>query len=315
MWKLIVLAAALATIAGGVGFNLAQPLAPADQHQGDQQEIETMLRGYEHAFNINDAAAAGKFWAADADYLDRDTGERSVSRDAIQTNLAKLFKQHPGIRLKARLSRVRLVKPNVAKVEGQSILLIPDEEPNESSFWGILIKNADHWEIDSVQESDVPAAPTAYDGLKELEWMVGQWRDASEGVKVETAVRWTMNNSFLLRSYLVQVGENDAIEGTQVIGWDPRTKRIRSWTFSSDGSFGEEAWSKNGDEWLVRMTETREGGDAASATQVIKRIDADTFTVQTIAKDVNGEPAPASQPIKAVRVGSKSAASGERGQP
>jgi hypothetical protein len=96
--------------------------------------------------------------------------------------------------------------------------------------------------------------------------------------------------------------EGELHEGTQVIGWDPRAKRIRSWTFDSDGSFGEESWSKLDDEWIIKMTRTTADGGTAAATQVLSRKDDNTLTVQAIAREIDGEPAPAGDPVTVERM-------------
>jgi hypothetical protein len=107
----------------------------------------------------------------------------------------------------------------------------------------------------------------------------------------------------LIRSFRVQLADEDEPrQGTQVIGWDPRHKQIRSWTFDSDGSFGEGTWSKNGDDWLVRMGHTQWDGRLTSGTQVITRVDNNTVTVQAIGSEVDGEPVPASEPVTVRRV-------------
>jgi hypothetical protein len=135
-----------------------------------------------------------------------------------------------------------------------------------------------------------------------LEWLVGQWKDRSDSVQVDTTVRWAAGHSYLVRSYSVELEEDDPHQGTQIIGWDPRAKRIRSWTFDSDGSFGEETWSKSGDEWIVRMSRTLADGGAASGTQVVTRNGDDTITVQAIAREIDGEPAPSGEPVTVERV-------------
>jgi hypothetical protein len=149
----------------------------------------------------------------------------------------------------------------------------------------------------------LPTPETPKQALEPLAWMVGNWQDSGAGAAVETHVSWSPGESFLIRSYTAQrEGEELPFAGTQVIGWDPRSKQIRSWTFNSDGSFGDGAWSKNGDEWLVRTTQTLQDGSAASATQVITMVNADTAMVQTVGKEVNGSPEPASEPVTMVRV-------------
>ena len=36
------------------------------------------------------------------------------------------------------------------------------------------------------------------------------------------------------------------LSGTEVIGWDPTSRSIRSWVFDSDGSFGQAVWTRRG---------------------------------------------------------------------
>ena len=132
--------------------------------------------------------------------------------------------------------------------------------------------------------------------------MVGHWQDASDADQVDTHVRWSANEAFLIRSFVVTREGEEPFEGTQVIGWDPRAGNIRSWTFSSDGSFGEGVWSAVGDEWHVLTAQTLADGRAATATQIIRRIDDDTATVQTIGKEIDGQPEPASDPVTIARV-------------
>lgn len=46
--------------------------------------------------------------------------------------------------------------------------------------------------------------------------------------------------------------------GTQRIGWDPLTRRLRTWVFDSSGSFGEGNWKAtrpDGSEFTLNMTD------------------------------------------------------------
>ena len=86
----------------------ADPSKPAETSKSaDASEpVRKTLRAYAEAFNKNDAKAAAAFWAPKGVYVDRDTGERSEGREAIQTDLATLFKENRGARLSANVTSV-----------------------------------------------------------------------------------------------------------------------------------------------------------------------------------------------------------------
>jgi len=44
-----------------------------------------------------------------------------------------------------------------------------------------------------------------------------------------TTVRWIANKSFLQREYTTRKDGIIASSGTQIIGWDPQAKQVRSW--------------------------------------------------------------------------------------
>ena len=130
---------------------------------------------------------------------------------------------------------------------------------------------------------------------------MGRWVDQSDTVRVDTTIRWTADQAFLLRSHAVHDENGLARQGTQVIGWDPRSKEIRSWSFNSDGSFGDGTWSKNDDQWLIKSSQTLPDGQAASGTFVLTRIDDNTVSLQLIGHQIEGEPQPASEVVTMVR--------------
>ena len=79
-----------------------------------------------------------------------------------------------------------------------------------------------------------------YEYLKDLEWMIGEWVDSDDNSTISTVCAWSKNRNFITRSFSVSIEGHIGLEGTQVIGWDPEKKRIRSWMFDSEGGFGEQ---------------------------------------------------------------------------
>ncbi len=273
----------------------------------DEAGLRKTLSEFVAVFNQQDSTGIAAFWTETATHTDRETGERTEGRDAIQADFKKVFAEKAGMKLTARADRIKIITPDVASVEGQTTVVSSDTDPVDSAFTAILVRKGDKWLFDSVDEMAIPVPETSADALKDLEWLVGDWIDESDNVKVRTSFRWSSNQAFLLRSFIVETKAGIPMQGTQVIGWDPRGPQIRSWTFNSDGSFGEATWSKNGNSWLTKSTQTATTGDISAGTYVLEQIDDNSFTLQLIGHEVNGEPQPAGDPVKIVRAPIESA--------
>jgi hypothetical protein len=96
----------------------------------------------------------------------------------------------------------------------------------------------------------------------------------------------------MTRSFAMVIRDQVNMSGMQIIGWDPVAKQIRSWVFDSDGGFSEGKWVRKGDRWLVQQVGTLADGSKSSAINVIKQIDSNSFTWQSVDRSVNGEMLP-----------------------
>jgi uncharacterized protein (TIGR02246 family) len=285
-----------------LGLVVASPLVADDAADASRAAIREAARAYVDAFNAHDAAAVGPLWAENAVYADRVTGARTEGRAAIEAKLVELFAESPGIRLQFEAGDVRFITPDVARAETTATVNVPDSDPSRVAVTAVYVKSGEAWLLDSVEEMNLPEPESSAAALADLEWLVGDWSDAAEGRVSTSSFRWGAEGAFLVRSFAVSTAEAVESEGTQVIGWDPRALQIRSWTFNSDGSFGEATWSRNGEDWLVKSSQTLADGGAASGTYVITPVDANTMTVQLIGHEVDGEPQPASDPVTVTRL-------------
>lgn len=281
---------------------------PKPAQDPTREAVGAVLRRYVEAFNKGEAKAVASLWTPGGVYIDSETGDRVEGRAALEADFAAFFKQNRNAHLSGQVTSVRSVTPDVASVEGTASVVLPDSDPSETTYTAVFVKNGEEWLIDSVHETDVPTPPSSTDALKDLEFLIGKWVDESDDVRVETTIRWSPSKAFLLRSFSAQGADGEENQGTQVIGWDPRSKQIRSWTFNSDGSFGDGVWAKTGDEWHVKSTQTGADGEGSSGTYVVARVDDNTLTVQLIGLEVEGEPRPSTEAVRVVRVQSQAAA-------
>src|SRR5262245_44440081 len=290
-WCLVVL--------GMVGTTHLRGQQPADQAT-DEAAIRKTAAAYVEAFNKGDAKALADLWSPDAVYQNRSTGEQAVGRAAIAEQYAAQFQEQPGAKLEVTVTSVQFLSPNVAVERGTAKLLAPNREPEEIEYSAVDVKREGQWLLDRVTDKTKEAAPSHYEQLKVLEWMVGHWTDESADAEVEVDCNWTKNQNFLTRSFKLTVGD-DSFSGMQIIGWDPANKTIRSWTFDSNGTFSEGTWQERGGRWFIRNRGTLPDGRAATMVNVMKKVNEDSFTWQTVERTAGGELQPNIDEIVIVR--------------
>jgi uncharacterized protein (TIGR02246 family) len=274
-----------------------EPAKPSN----DEAAIRKVDDAYVQAFNQHDAKALADYWSPEAVYLNRITGAEVVGRAAIAEQFAALFKDQPEVKRELSVESVRFVSPNVAVEYGTAKTMAPKTEPDEIEYSAVYVRRDGQWLLDRVTDKSKDEAPSRYEQLKPLEWMIGRWVDKDSDVDVETECKWTKNKSFITRSFTVSVDGQNETSGMQIVGWDPASKSIRSWTFDSDGGFAEATWTHKGDKWFIANKGVLADGRKASMVNIIKQIDNNSFTWQTIERTAGGELLPNINEVLIVR--------------
>jgi len=279
--------------------------------RADQSDDEAAIRrsddAYVAAYNAHDAKAVAELWSPEAVYVDPDTGEEAVGRDAIQKEFEATFKDAADSKLELDVKAIKFLSPNVAIENGIARIIRPKDEPDESTYTALFVKHEGKWFLDRVKEDETAAdagPPTSnFEYLKELDWMIGSWvdNDDVDHTMVQTDCNWTKNKNFMTRSFAMSIDGQVNMAGMQVVGWDPIAKQIRSWVFDSDGGFSEGKWRRKGDRWLIQQTGTLPDGSKSTAVNIIKEIDKDSFTWQSVDRSLNGDLLPAVDEVLIVR--------------
>lgn len=274
------------------------------QQSTDQSADEAAIRktaaAYVEAFNKHDAKALAELWSPDAVYLNRSTGEQAVGRAAIAGQFTALFQEQPQSKLEITVASVQFLSPNVAVESGTARFVTPGAEPEEIEYSAVDVKRDGKWLLDRVTDKTKEVAPSHYQQLKVLQWMVGEWTADSASAQVELDCHWTKNQNFLTRAFKLSI-DDDSFSGMQVIGWDPAAKAIRSWTFDSNGTFAEGAWEERNGRWFIRNRGTLPDGRLATMINVMKQVDENSFTWETIERTAGGELLPNIPEIRIVR--------------
>jgi len=268
----------------------------------DEAAILAAVDSYAEQFNKGDAKALAAHWTETGEFV-TPAGDVLKGREALEADFAAYFQEKSGVKLELLETQIKMLSPHVASETGIARVIVEGEAPTETTYEAIHVKTADGWRIDSVKEDAPPeTAPSHYEHLQSLAWMIGIWvDDAEDGITIETTGRWTTNNNFIVRTFRVFIEDQVDFEGTQVVGWDPSTEAIRSWTFDSDGGFGVGRWSNSGNRWTVQALNVLPDGRRGSSTNIYDLMDEDTIEFKSIGRQVDGELLPSIDTFTIVR--------------
>ncbi len=298
-------------LAVGIGMGLmaavvlTAPPALVAQNKDQRKEVEAIHKnavGFMEAFNRGDARAVAEFWWEDGDYMDQE-GRHLKGRTSIEKAMRGFFAENKGVTMRIDNRKTRFVTPELAIEDGTTDTIPADGGiPHRSRYTIIHVKKNGLWRMASVREAGfVP--PTHSESLRELEWLIGAWADEEQKGEVAHAVfSWTKNGNFILSSMGASVKGVPVGEVTQMIGWDPAAKQIRSWSFESSGGFGEGTWAHDGDKWIIKTRSTLRDGKRALATNVVTRLDANTLNWQSVNRTVDGKALPDTKAVRMKRL-------------
>lgn len=151
----------------------------------DEAAVKKMVSDYADAFNNQNLESVTSYWTPNGLHIDRETGERTEGRDAIAADIRDSFDSSPDSRIQGRIDDLRFIRPDVASVEGRVITSSPGVAPTESDFSAILVSADGKWMIERIEERPVPVPSTSYVALRELDWLVGTWKDESNTMRID----------------------------------------------------------------------------------------------------------------------------------
>ena len=265
--------------------------------------VKKLFSEYVLAFNAGDVTAMERMWSDDAIYVDHQTGERTTGRETIVADLKAAFANNPDLKLSGKVTHLNFLSDDIVNVQGEVAVTSGDQPPVLYRYTSIAKRQDTGWRLHLVEEFPVSDSGASTASLQDLQWLIGTWRtEGKETAEVLSTVRAAVGGAFLVRSYESTAEDGSLQTTTEIIGVDPRTRSLLVWSFHSDGSFGSGVASKEGDQWQIKSIQTLADGRTASGTFVINHPDPNTFTMQLVAHEIEGEPQPSAQPVTLKRV-------------
>jgi uncharacterized protein (TIGR02246 family) len=279
--------------------------ADVEKAKGGAESRAALARAAEafvEAFNKGDAEAVAAFWTPDGDYIDQ-TGRLLKGREAIEEAYSQFFAKNKGLKLRIESESVRFPTPETAVEDGTSAVLPQDgAPPSRARYTSIFVRKDGNWLLSSVREAAY-APPSDAGHLRALEWAIGEWVDDVDGQEVgHVAFEWSPEGTFIVAPYAVTLKDVVMSRGMQWIGWDPTTDQIRSWSFESDGGFGESTWAEEDNKWVIKTNAILPDGKKLAATNIVTPIGENEITWQSKDRNLDGKALPDIEAIKLKRV-------------
>ncbi len=262
--------------------------SPAVVVPNDEAAVKAAIQSYVDSYNARDVARLVALWSPDGVYMNRATGDATVGREAMALSFKEIFESNetaPTIAVET--DSIDFVSPNVALERGSATVTHATGEVDRTEYSVVYVKRDGDWLIDRVNEEAVEP-PTHYEQLRVLDGLIGDWVGEDEGYRIELSNQWTANQNFVASQYKIVEDEIEQ-SGLQVIGWDAKEKKIRSWLFDSDGGVVTGTWNKRDDGWSVSSVATLGGGESGSFTGILRLKDDGDFSWEKINQVVNDQ--------------------------
>jgi uncharacterized protein (TIGR02246 family) len=273
------------------GKRAANKTRPAAQAQGTQAADEKALGAsadeFITAFNKGDAKQISALWTTDCEYVD-ETGRMIRGRAAIEKEYAAFFAANPGLKMENTVSSAKILGGKSAVEEGTSVIKKADGKLlSRGTYTALLIKDGATWLISSVREHASPSLavrPTFAD----LEWLIGDWSAERGSKNLDFKVRWIADKKFIEISYIAREKGNEARSGIQIIGRDPSTGDVTSWSFDSSGGYGRGVWRLLKKGCIIESRGVMPDGAPTVSTDIVSKMDGDRFSWRSVNRRAAG---------------------------
>jgi uncharacterized protein (TIGR02246 family) len=276
----------------------AEPTAKEDKATDAASEaIRKSAREFEKAFARGDAKAIASFWTEKGEYYE-DSGVELHGRAAIEKAYTELFKLKPAGKLEMEILSIHFPSPDTAIEDGILRLQYPGAElPTSTRYSALHVRLGDGWKVAIAREWGANE-----DKLDELRWLIGKWSAKTKAREIQSSFEWDENKTYIRNTFRVKEGDKVISAGTQMIGTDPKTGQIRSWTFEVDGGNGQCLWVRDGNRWLLDSVGELPDGTDTAAVNVLTRLNDDAFVWRSIDRALGSTDLPDTDPVKLTRV-------------
>jgi uncharacterized protein (TIGR02246 family) len=268
-----------------------------DTRKADPDAIRAVMQSFVRAYTSRDPKAFAAHWTTEGEYRD-EAGETVRGREAIEKGFAAILAAAPELTAEVRLGTLRFLGADAAVEDGTAIVRRGPAAPATRARYDVLlVREQGRWLIAQLSESPEDRAM-----IEDLAWLIGDWRSIDgQGAEIRVTYSWAPNKKFIRSQFSIKEAKLE-LGGSQVIGVDPATGLLHSWTFEADGGVGEADWDPDGEHWVLDAVGTLADGRTLTEANILRRVDDNTFTWQSIDRRLDEAQLPDLAPVKVTRL-------------
>jgi uncharacterized protein (TIGR02246 family) len=295
-----VLAAGIATpesLGQTVAFgNAVAPLRAQEARADDKNAIQAAMESFRKAFEARDAKALAEHWTSAGEYSGAD-GQKVRGRDGLTKGFQAFFARTPELTSTVQHKEIRFLSNDTAIDEGTvTVRRGPLEAATSANFTALFVREDGKWRLAQLSESTPDG-----DSINDLAWLVGDWSShEKDGAEIRTKYSWHSNKKFIIGEFTIKEKDR-TLSGTQVIGINPKSGVLHSWTFEASGGVAEAEWSSDGDHWVLDSSGTMPDGSVLTQTNILRRVNDRMFTWQSVNRSLGDRGIDDLAPVKVTR--------------
>ena len=269
----------------------AAPKAVSAEQLALETEALKAAKQLTDAFNTGNAQAVVDVFLPDGELID-DSGTIHLGHQEIKALVTAFQEAYPGAKTEAQVESVRGVG-GLVLVDGTRVIADKDGKGLSVLRFATIWKKTDAGlKLASLRDVSEPLPPTPHEALEGIAWIVGEWINESGDSKVLLNYRWDDTGNFIVGDISVTAGEQVLMKSFQRIAWDASQGKYRSWTFDSDGGFGEGVWTATPNGLVMQNSAVGPDGLRGTATVKLVSDSKDRFTFEGIHRMSEGIEAP-----------------------
>jgi uncharacterized protein (TIGR02246 family) len=265
----------------------------AADREADEAALKQRTAVFVEAVKSGDAKKVAGFWTDEGEYAGGDGVTIRGTGDLEEAYRAH-FKEAGSPKVSHEIDGIRFLSRDTAVVEGAfESTYAKQKERKRAGFSTLFVREDGQWRIAVLREWSRQTT------LRDLGWLIGEWSAKTEGGQVNSAYRWSDDQTVITMEFRVKAKE-DTTSGRELITRDPATGAIRSWVFVG-GGIGESDWSREGKRWVVNSRGLTAEGEEMTATNIFTPEGRDSFTYESINRTLDGEELPDIGPLTVKR--------------